>query len=259
MSTKSPVVVITGASSGIGKATAILFAKHNYQLSLSGRNEEALAQVVKECLQAGDLTQDCITATIGDLRDDSVAKDLIKHTMDKFGQIDVLVNNAGILVNGTVEESPVTDYDRVFDVNVRSVIQLTKHAIPHLIASKGTVVNVSSVAGTCSFPGVSYYCMSKAALDQFTKCLALELASKGVRVNAVNPGVIVSNIHVRSGMSEEAYAEFLKKGETTHALGRVGSADEVANGIFFLAGPSSSFTTGTLLAIDGGRNIMTPR
>ncbi|KAI1718708.1 enoyl-(Acyl carrier protein) reductase domain-containing protein [Ditylenchus destructor] len=254
-----PVAVITGASSGIGKATALLFAKHGYRLSISGRDEEALATCIRECIKDSELTQNCVTATIGDLRDDSVARDLIKHTVDKFGQIDVLVNNAGILVNGTVEDSPVTDFDKIVDVNVRSVIQLTKHAIPHLVATKGSIVNVSSVAGTCAFPGVTYYCMSKAALDQFTKCLALELAPKSVRVNAVNPGVIVSNIHKRAGMSDEDYAEFIKKCETTHALGRVGSAEEVANGILFLASPQSSFTTGHLLSIDGGRNIMTPR
>jgi len=142
---------------------------------------------------------------------------------------------------------------------VRSIVVLTKCAIPHLVETKGTIVNVSSVTGTCSFPGVAYYCMSKAALDQFTKCLALEMAPKGVRVNAVNPGVIVTNVHRRGGMSEEAYAKFLKHSETTHALGRPGTAEEVANGILFLAGESSSFTTGHLLAIDGGRGIMTPR
>jgi NAD(P)-dependent dehydrogenase (short-subunit alcohol dehydrogenase family) len=153
----------------------------------------------------------------------------------------------------------VTAYDKQFDVNVRSVIQLTKCAIPHLIKSKGRIVNVSSVAGPCAFPGVTYYCMSKAALDQFTKCLALELAPHGVRVNAVNPGVIVSDIHRRAGMSESDYQEFLKKGESTHALGRVGLAEEVAEGVLFLAGKQSSFTTGHLLSIDGGRHIMTPR
>uniref|UniRef100_A0A914CM00 Uncharacterized protein n=1 Tax=Acrobeloides nanus TaxID=290746 RepID=A0A914CM00_9BILA len=120
-------------------------------------------------------------------------------------------------------------------------------------------VNVSSIAGPCAFPGVTYYCMSKAAIDQFTKCLALELAPKGVRVNAVNPGVIVSDVHRRAGMSEEEYAQFLERSKATHALGRVGTADEVAEGIYFLASEHSSFTTGLLLTIDGGRGIMTPR
>ncbi|VDN31392.1 unnamed protein product [Cylicostephanus goldi] len=101
--------------------------------------------------------------------------------------------------------------------------------------------------------------MSKAALDQFTKCLALEMAPHGVRVNAVNPGVIVTNVHKRAGMDDESYEKFLEKGKATHALGRVGEASEVAEAVFFLASEKSSFTTGELLRVDGGRGIMHPR
>lgn len=104
--------------------------------------------------------------------------------MDKYKKINVLVNSAGILVNGQVENAPMSEYDRVFDTNVRSVIQLTQFCIPHIKESKGAIVNVSSIAGPCAFPGVPYYCMSKAALDSFTQCLALELAP-AVRVNSV--------------------------------------------------------------------------
>jgi len=248
--------MITGASSGIGKATALLFAKRGgFHLSLSGRNEEALDNCVKECA----LGPESILTTVGDLREQLVSRSLVTRTIEKFGRIDILVNSAGILVNGTVSDTPVVELDRQFDINVRSVVELTQQAIPHLVANKGTVVNVSSVAGQCAFPGVTYYCMSKAALDQFTKCLALELAPKGVRVNAVNPGVVVTDVHRRAGMSEQAYTEFLKRGEQTHALGRVATADEVARAIFFLSTAESSFTTGHLLSVDGGRSLMTPR
>ncbi|KAI6179427.1 Short-chain dehydrogenase reductase SDR domain containing protein [Aphelenchoides besseyi] len=184
----SPVVVVTGSSSGIGKATAIKFAQHHYRISLSGRNEDALAEVVKECEVAG---AQAVTTTIGDLRDSSVARDLVEHTIKEFGQLDVLVNSAGILVTGSVED----------------VIQLTKFAIPHIIKQQGAIVNVSSVAGPRPFADVAFYCMSKAALDQFTKCLSLELAPHNVRVNSVNPGVIVSNIHKRAGMNDAEYKE----------------------------------------------------
>ncbi|KAI6203539.1 hypothetical protein M3Y94_00568900 [Aphelenchoides besseyi] len=226
----SPVVIITGSSSGIGKATAIKFAKQHYRISLSGRDEDAIAEVVKECEAAG---AQGVTTTMGDLRDSSVARDLVEHTIKEFGQLDVLVNSAGILVTGSVEECDMKNYDKVFDVNVRSVIQLTKFAIPHIIKQQGAIVNVSSVAGPCPFADVTFYCMSKAALDQFTKCLSLELAPHNVRVNSVNPGVIVSNIHKRAGMNDAEYKEFLEKGKRTHALGRVGTSDEVANGIYF--------------------------
>uniref|UniRef100_A0AC34QMX3 Uncharacterized protein n=1 Tax=Panagrolaimus sp. JU765 TaxID=591449 RepID=A0AC34QMX3_9BILA len=254
----SPVAIITGATSGIGKAAAIFFAKKGYQLSLSGRDEPAMAKTVKACVDEG-LSQNAITTTVGDLREDSIARELVKHTIEKFKRINVLVNSAGVLANGNVENANINDYDRIFDINVRSVVQLTKYAIPHLKEVKGTIVNVSSIAGPCAFPGVAFYCMSKAALDSFTKCLALELASDGVRVNAVNPGVIVTDVHRRAGMSEVEYEQFLEKGKNTHALGRVGFAEEVAEAIYFLASPASSFTTGHLLTVDGGRGIMTPR
>ncbi|CAD5206197.1 unnamed protein product [Bursaphelenchus okinawaensis] len=256
MSSETPVILISGASSGIGRAAALEMASLKWRLSLSGRNEEAMAKVVHECRKAG---AEDVTTTIGDLRDAAVAKDFVHHTLETFGRIDSLVNAAGILVNGTVEDSSVTDYDKQFDVNVRSIVVLTKYALPHIIETKGTIVNVSSVAGTNAFPGVTYYCMSKAALDQFTKCLALEVAPKGVRVNSVNPGVIVSNIHRRSGLDDVQYEAFLEKSRATHALGRVGEAAEVAKSIRFLVTGDSSFTTGHLLMVDGGRGIMTPR
>ncbi|KHJ81835.1 hypothetical protein OESDEN_18476 [Oesophagostomum dentatum] len=145
------------------------------------------------------------------------------------------------------------------DVNVRCLVRLTREALPHIIKSKGTVVNVSSINGPCPFPGVTYYCMSKSAVDQFTKCLALEMAPNGVRVNAVNPGVTVTNLHRRSGQDEKAYAAFLERSKTTHALGRPGNPEEVAEAILFLASDKSSFTTGQLLRVDGGRGIMYPR
>jgi NAD(P)-dependent dehydrogenase (short-subunit alcohol dehydrogenase family) len=254
----SPVAVVTGATSGIGKAVALHFAEKGYQLSLSGRDEAAMGKTVKACMELG-VPHSSITTTVGDLREEIIARELIKHTVDKFKKINTLVNAAGILVNGAVEDANMTDYDRVFDVNVRSVIQITRFAIPYIKESKGTIVNVSSIAGPCAFPGVSFYCMSKAALDSFTQCLALELAPAGVRVNAVNPGVIVSDIHKRAGMDEKQYEEFLEKGKQTHALGRVGMVQEVAQAIYFLASDASSFTTGHLLSVDGGRGIMTPR
>jgi NAD(P)-dependent dehydrogenase (short-subunit alcohol dehydrogenase family) len=109
------------------------------------------------------------------------------------------------------------------------------------------------------FPGVLSYCISKAGVDQLTRCAALELAPKGVRVNSVNPGVIITHCHKRSGMTEEAYAKFLEHSKTTHALGRPGTAEEVAKAIAFLASDDASFITGVTLPVDGGRGIMCPR
>lgn len=131
--------------------------------------------------------------------------------------------------------------------------------MPHLIKTQGNIVNISSVNGIRSFPGVLAYNISKAALDQFTRCTALELAPKKVRVNSVNPGVIITNIHKRGGMDEEAYKNFLERAKTTHALGRPGTVDEVSEAIQFLASDSASFITGASLPVDGGRHAMCPR
>ncbi|KHJ45409.1 3-oxoacyl-[acyl-carrier-protein] reductase domain protein [Trichuris suis] len=144
-------------------------------------------------------------------------------------------------------------------VNVRSIIHLTQLCIPYLIRSKGVIVNVSSTASSCAYPGVAYYCISKAALDQFTKCLALDLAREGVRVNSVNPGVIVTELHRRGGMTESQYKEFIERAKELHPLGRVGEVDEVAAAISFLASSSSSFITGELLKVDAGRALVSPR
>ncbi|KAE9420518.1 hypothetical protein Angca_003042, partial [Angiostrongylus cantonensis] len=247
-----------GASSGIGRAVAVLFARNRYQLSLNGRNESALKEVVKECVQQG-ITEDDVAISCVDLAADNAPKSIVDNTLNKFNRIDSLVNSAGILRSGQVLDSDISVYDELFNVNVRCLVRLTREALPHIIKSKGTVVNVSSINGPCPFAGVAYYCMSKSAVDQFTKCLALEMAPHGVRVNAVNPGVTITNLHKRAGQDEKAYAAFLEKGKTTHALGRVGEVSEVAEAILFLASDKSSFTTGELLRIDGGRGIMHPR
>ncbi|KJH51569.1 oxidoreductase, short chain dehydrogenase/reductase family protein [Dictyocaulus viviparus] len=251
-------MIYLGASSGIGRATALLFAKNKYQLSLNGRSEAALNDVVKECVQQG-ITADDVLVTPIDLVADNAPKTIIQNTLDRFNRIDTLVNSAGILRSGQIIDSDISVYDELFNVNVRCIVRLTREALPHIIKSKGTVVNVSSINGLCPFAGVGYYCMSKSAVDQFTKCLALEMAPHGVRVNAVNPGVTITNLHRRNGQDEKTYAAFLDKSKTTHALGRPAEPKEVAEAILFLASDKSSFTTGELLRVDGGRGIMHPR
>ena len=130
---------------------------------------------------------------------------------------------------------------------------LIQCAMPYLVERKGNVVNVSSVNGVRSFSGVLAYCVSKAALDQLTRCAALEVAGKGVRINAVNPGVTVTQLHRSGGMDEDAYAAFLEHGKTTHPLGRVGQPEEVAELIYFLASSRAGWITGETCLIDGGR------
>ncbi|XP_035902153.1 3-oxoacyl-[acyl-carrier-protein] reductase FabG-like [Anopheles stephensi] len=250
------VVLITGASSGIGEGTAIYFAKLGASLALTGRNEANLKKVGDACEEASKNKPLLIVADVTKEEDN---KRVLDEIVAKYGKLDVLVNNAGILGNGSIENTSLQQYDELMNTNVRGVYHLTMLAVPLLIATKGNIVNLSSVAGNRSFPGILAYSMSKAAIDQFTRCTALELAPKQVRVNAVNPGVIITDIHKRGGMDEEAYAAFLKKCEQTHALGRPGVAEEVASTIAFLASDKASFITGVTLNVDGGRHAMCPR
>jgi NAD(P)-dependent dehydrogenase (short-subunit alcohol dehydrogenase family) len=192
-------------------------------------------------------------AVAGDLTDDHFRAELVASVRERLGGLDVLVNAAGILVGGTWETTDLAAWDRMLDINLRSVFDLTRRAIPLLKERRGAIVNVSSVTGTRAFPGVLAYCVSKAGVDQLTHCLALELAEAGVRVNAVNPGVVRTGLHRSGGMAEDAYAKFLERSTTTHPLGRVGTPEEVAELIAFLASDRAGWITGECVAIDGGR------
>lgn len=249
------VVLITGASSGIGAATAIKFAKLGALLALNGRNAENLKAVASQCASVGKEPH----LVLGDISKEVDTECVWLETFRKYNKLDILVNNAGIIETGSIENTSLEQYDRVMNTNLRAIYHLTMLAVPELIKSKGNIVNVSSVNGIRSFPGVLAYNISKMGVDQFTRCVALELASKGVRANCVNPGVTVTNLHKRGGMDEETYKKFLEHSQTTHALGRPGTADEVANAITFLASDLATFTTGVSLAVDGGRHAMCPR
>ncbi|XP_017781213.1 PREDICTED: 3-oxoacyl-[acyl-carrier-protein] reductase FabG-like [Nicrophorus vespilloides] len=253
MSFNGKVVVVTGASSGIGAATAIHFSNLGASVVLTGRNSENLQAVAKQC------NEERTKFVVADLNKDEDANTIVAFTLNAFGKLDILVNNAGILEMGTIETSDVNQYDRIMNTNMRAIYHLTTVAVPHLIETKGNIVNVSSVNGIRAFPGVLAYCISKSALDQFTRCIALELAPKQVRVNSVNPGLIITDIHKRSGMSEEQYKAFVERAKTTHALGRPGKPEEVATTIAFLAGDGASNITGATLPVDGGRHAMCPR
>jgi NAD(P)-dependent dehydrogenase (short-subunit alcohol dehydrogenase family) len=146
-------------------------------------------------------------------------------------------------------------WDRMMDLNVRAPFRLIREAAPALAERGGAVVNVSSVAGTRAFPGLAAYCVSKAAVDQLTRVAALDLAARGVRVNAVNPGVVVTNLHRRGGMDAARYQEFLERSKATHPLGRTGTPGEIADLIAYLVSPSAGWITGETISIDGGRHL----
>ncbi len=242
-------VLITGATSGIGKATVLRFAEAGASIAAVGRDKQALAELQTAVEQAGAQ----FLAIAADLAQANEPERVVSATLAHFGGIDVLVNAAGHISSGTIENTPVSAWDAMLEINLRSAFLLMQAATPSLIEKKGNVVNVSSVTGLRAFPGVLAYCVSKAGLDQLTRCAALELAAKGVRVNAVNPGVVITEIHKRGGMTEEQYDAFLEHSKQTHPLGRVGEASEVAELICFLASERAAWITGATYSIDGGR------
>ena len=248
-------VIVTGATSGIGRAVARRFAESGADVVAIGRNEKALAEVKNEVLSAGGRPM-TITADVtntGDMESSTAT------VIGALGRLDVVVNAAGHISSGTIENTSLAAWDAMMNVNLRTAFHLMQLATPHLIKTKGNIVNISSVTGLRSFPGVRAYCVSKAGLDQLTRCAALELASQGVRVNAVNPGVVVTEIHKRGGMTDEAYRAFLEHSKTTHPLGRVGDASEVAELVCFLASENASWITGATYSIDGGRALTCAR
>lgn len=255
MSFENKVVIITGASSGIGASTADYLSKLNANLVLIGRNEENLQKVVDSCLQHTPK----VLQIVADVTKEDDAKRIIDTAIAEYEKIDVLINSAGVIGSGSIENTSLDQYDDIMNVNCRAVFYLTHLAVPHLIASKGNIVNVSSVCGIRSFPHILGYAMSKSAVDQFTNCVALELADKGVRCNSVCPGVIITDLHKRGGMDSSAYEKFLEHCKQTHALGRAGNAEEVAAAIAFIASDAASFITGVQLPVDGGRHAMCPR
>ncbi|XP_050328859.1 3-oxoacyl-[acyl-carrier-protein] reductase FabG-like [Bactrocera neohumeralis] len=250
MSLEGKVVIVTGASSGIGATTAEAFAKEGSKVVLVGRNETNLKATEAACKAANSKAE--LLLITADVTVD--AKRIINTTIDRFGQLDVLVNNAGIIEFGIILDVDVDQFDRLFNTNVRSVFLLTKFAAPHLIKTQGNIVNVSSVAGLRSKRGMTTYCTSKAALDQFTRCCALDLAPQNVRVNSVNPGVIVTDLYRNAGFSTKKAHDYYELAKDKHPLGRVGQPKEVADAIIFLASDSSSFITGAIIPIDGGKH-----
>ena len=243
MDFENKVVVVTGATSGIGNAAALGFSRRGAKVAGIGRHASAL----------DDLSTQGIRSYRADLSLENETDEVVKALLDDLDGIDVLVNAAGIISTGGIEDTSLADYDMMMGINLRSIFHLTQLCLPSIIERKGNVVNVSSVTGLRAFPGVLAYCVSKAALDQLTRCAALDLAPKGVRVNGVNPGVVRTNLHVRSGMESEAYDAFVERGKTTHPIGRIGKPEEVADLIIYLASDLAAWITGATYSIDGGR------
>jgi len=245
------VALVTGGSSGIGHATALAFAREGAAVAITGRRADALDVVVKELRAKGVQA----LGIAGDARDEAHANDAVARTVRELGGLTVLVNNAGVIGAGPVETTTTAEWDRVVDTDLKGPFFFCRAAIPHLRASKGaSIVNVCSVAGVRPYANLAPYCVAKAGLDLLTECLALELAPAGVRVNSINPGVIVTNLH-NASQAVPDYAAFLERCKATHPLGFVGAPEDAAELILFLASDKARWITGAHHALDGGRAL----
>ncbi|XP_063541653.1 glucose 1-dehydrogenase 3-like [Cydia strobilella] len=243
------VVLITGGSSGIGAATAIYFANLSAKLVLVGRKEKALRTIAAYCENAKGIKPFTIVA---DVTEDGDVERIVDDAVGHFGKLDVLVNSAGILKPGGMKNSDMGNYDTIMSTNMRAVYHLTMRATRHLVESKGCIVNVSSINSTKPSALTIAYNVSKAALDQFTKCVALELAEDGVRVNSVNPGFVKTNILSDAGLSEDQLELVVQNIVNNMPLKKPLEVDEVAGVIAFLASDKARSITGSCYVIDGG-------
>lgn len=247
MDFKGKVILITGGSSGIGADCAKYLAKLGANVVIVGRNVDRLVKVSHEITSKGFEEPLIIVA---DVTKDS--ERIIKETINQFGKLNVLVNNAGMMTEENIENITMDAFDFTMDVNLRSIVFLTQLAIPYLAKTNGNVVNVSSTAGVKAVPNLLSYCMSKSSLDMFTKCLALEVASRRIRVNSINPAAIKTQIYKTMGIDNEAEQKLFKAYKEKYPLGRVGEVSDTSAAIAYLASDTACFITGVLLPVDGG-------
>ncbi|XP_047545759.1 3-oxoacyl-[acyl-carrier-protein] reductase FabG-like [Vanessa atalanta] len=246
MSFKNKVVIVTGASSGIGASAAIMFSKEGAHVVMVGRNETKLSAVAAKCSSP--------LVIRADVANDDDARRIINETINKFGQIDVLVNNAGISMknDGILGNDMMRAYDAIVNVNLRAIVHLTVLAAPYLVKTKGNIVNISSLAGTMApfSPGMSNYCISKAGLNHFTVCAAVELSPHGVRVNTISPGPVRTDI-LETAKSPLTWDSFLP----LTLLNRISEPEEVADLILYIASDRAKSITGSNYVTDNGMLI----
>lgn len=243
----NPVVIVTGGGSGIGRAAALRFAHEGAKVVIVGRRIAPLEKTA-----AGS---DRMLAVVADVRQDSEIRQVVQAAVDRWGRIDVLVNNAGAFTQRSLAEIDRPTIASLFETNVVGPSLLTQAALPALKESHGAVVNISSTFGRKAAPMISHYAASKAALEHLTRCWALELAPFQIRVNAVAPGPTETEILARSGLSASRIEAIQRNEAASIPLGRRGTAEEVAAWIVHLAEPSADWMTGQVLAVDGGLTI----
>lgn len=241
------VAVVTGAGAGIGRATALAFAQSGAKVVVADINRQAAESVVEEITSAGGEA----TLILCDVTREEDVQALVGGTLERYGKLDIAFNNAGI----EIEQSKLADgdeavFDHIMDVNVKGVWRCMKHQIPAMLSQGGgAIVNTASIAGLGAAPKMSIYSASKHAVIGLTKSAAVEYAKKGIRINAVCPAVIDTEMFRRAAESDPRKAEFVA---SLHPVGRLGKAEEIAAAVLYLCSDMAGFTTGVALPVDGG-------
>ena len=242
MRLKNKTAVITGGGSGIGLATARVFSQEGAKIVLFGRRKEKLEKAVDDLNDSAIFVQ-------GDMTNNDDLDKLINETLNHFKGIDILVNNAGLFNGAPLHEISDLEWDKMMNINIRSVFQLTKRVLPVMLSKKkGSIIHISSILGLIAVPQVAAYNVSKGALNQFSRSIAVEYGPSGIRSNSICPGLIETDMTADLMKDVELMKEWSKE----YPIGRFGKPEDVANACLYLASDESSFVTGTLLPVDGG-------
>jgi 3-oxoacyl-[acyl-carrier protein] reductase len=243
-------VVVSGASSGIGRATAVRFAAEEWDVCATARREPELRSLLEEM----PLGQHLIVP--GDYSQPETATTISEAVMDNWGSVDCLVNCAGVSLTAPAIEAPIEEWRRAFDIMINGAVYLTRALVP-LMSDGGRVIHITSIHGERAEAGSSSYAMAKAALNQYCRALAVELAPRGILVNAIAPGFIDTPMSMKDGVNEMASEWFKKNYIDGHhlPLRRAGQPEEVAGVAYFLAGPDATYITGQVITVDGGLTI----
>ncbi len=250
MKLKDKRAIITGGGTGIGKATALLFAREGASVVITGRTEKTLAEAAGEAKRE-NLEIDYL---VSDITNEKDCKDAVDYMVESFGRLDILFNNAGVSYQGNTHETETQMWDETFDINIKGTFLMSKHAIPYMLEQGyGCIVNNSSILGLkASTAGFAAYAASKGAVNQLTRSMALEYADKGIRVNCICPGTIytpmMDELFEKWGDREIAEKRFI----SVHPIGRLAEPEEIAHSVLFLCDDNVGFMTGAMISVDGG-------
>lgn len=247
MNFNDKVILITGGSSGIGANSAVAMSKLGGNIVIVGRNESKLNDASQQIKAAGSPRPFIIVADVT-----TDAERIINETIQHFGKINVLVNNAGISLPKNITDSTVEDFDRVMNTNLRSVVVLTKLCVPHLQKTRGNIINISSIAGSVVIPSLPFHSIAKAGINLFTQSAAVEFGAKNIRINAIAPGIIDTPIFETIGLTGNIREILMRDIISRYPIGRIGTVDDVTNAIIYSASDLASFVTGTVFRVDGG-------